>query len=143
MSFTKHAGRVLLLLGFATAQLAWLSAHSEVLFADGLRYIQQAERLDKGAWIDGLFRSIDHPMHPMAIMTVHRLIGGEGPVAWQRAAQGAALLTCALMIIPLYLVALEVYGANTAWLGCLLVFANPLIGYIVVNVLSETTFLLF
>ena len=37
---------------------------------------------------------------------------------------------------------LELFGEGAAWLACLLVIINPLSSYIVVNVLSESTFLL-
>jgi hypothetical protein len=47
------------------------------------------------------------------------------------------------LVIPIYLLALELFGARAAWLACVLVVINPIIGYIVVNVLSESTFLLF
>ena len=48
-----------------------------------------------------------------------------------------------LLVIPIYLLTLELFGEKTAWLGCLLVIVNPIIGYIVVNILSESTFLLW
>ena len=71
------------------------------------------------------------------------LVGGDGPVAWQRAAVGLAFGCVVLLVIPLYLLAREIFGDGSAWLGCLLVMANPLLGGIVANVLSESSFLLF
>ena len=51
--------------------------------------------------------------------------------------------TCGiLLVIPIYLLALELFGSETAWLACLLTIANPIVGFIVLNVLSESTFLL-
>jgi hypothetical protein len=121
----------------------WWNYHSEVTFADGLRTIEQAEAIDRGAWADGVIRSVNHPLHPLSVAAVHRLIGGAGPVSWQRAAQVASVLAVILLVIPVYLLTLEVFGPSTAWLGCLLAIVNPVIGYVVTNVLSETTFLLF
>ena len=43
----------------------------------------------------------------------------------------------------LYLLALELFGPQAAWLACVLALVNPIIGYVVVNVLSESTFLLW
>ncbi len=143
MSLLQHCLRVFLLMAATLGLFAWLNYHSEVTFADGLRSIQQAESIDRGAWADGVIRSVDHPLHPLAIAAVHRLIGGEGPVSWQRAAQGVAILAAVLLVIPVYLLTLEVFGPTTAWLGCVLAIANPVIGNLVTNVLSETTFLLF
>jgi hypothetical protein len=127
----------------AAGLLGWLAAHTEILFADGLRYVNQAQTIEGGAWRDGLLKSVDHPMYPLAIAMVHRGIGGEGPEAWQRAAQTAAVLAGVLLVIPLYLVALEMFGAGSAWLACLLVFAAPLTGHVFADALSESTFLLF
>ncbi len=143
MTLRQHVIRVALLMVAVAGLIAWLHQHTESTFADGLRYIHQAERLDHGEWTRGLVGSIDHPMHALAIFAAHRVVGGEGPVAWQHAAQTAALLALVLTVIPLYLVGLELYDANAAWVGCALYFANPMTGYIAVNVLSETTFLFF
>ena len=58
-------------------------------------------------------------------------------------AVGLAFGCVVLLVIPLYLLAREIFGDGSAWLGCLLVMANPLLGGIVANVLSESSFLLF
>lgn len=143
MSLIQHGIRVGLLMVAAAVLFVWVDYHSEVTFADGLRYIGQAQRIEQGAWSDGLLKSVDHPLHPMAIAAAHRLLGGEGPASWQQAAQVVSIIGCVLLVIPLYLVGLEVYGTTTAWVGCLLFLGKPLMGYVSVNVLSETTFLLF
>jgi hypothetical protein len=143
VSLLQHGVRVFLLMAGAAGLFGWLNYHSEVTFADGLRGIQQAEAIDAGAWADGVIRSVDHPLHPITIAAVHRVIGGTGPVSWQRAAQGASILGAVLLVIPVYLLGLEVYGPPTAWLGALLVVGNPVVGHVVTNVLGESTFLLF
>ena len=143
MSLIQHGIRVGLLMAGATFLFTWLNYHSEVTFADGLRYIKQAERIEKGAWSEGLVRSVDHPVHPIAIATVHRIFGGEGPVSWQRAAQVVAIASCVLLVIPLYMLGLEMFGPTAAWLGTLLFIANPILAFVVINVLSESTFLFF
>src|SRR5271157_3394327 len=128
----------------ATAGLmSWGLRHTEASFADGLRYIRQAEQIHRGDWQDGLVGSIDHPLHPLGIVAAHGLVGGEGPVSWQRAAVALAFGCIVLLVIPLYLLTRDAFGAETAWLGCLLVMANPLFNSILANVLSESSFLLF
>jgi 4-amino-4-deoxy-L-arabinose transferase-like glycosyltransferase len=139
----QHGARILLVMAGVAGLFGWLNYHSEVTFADGLRGIQQAEAIDRGAWADGVIRSVEHPLHPIAIAAVHRVIGGDGPISWQRAAQGASLLGVVLLVIPVYLLTLEIFGPPTAWLGCLLVIGNPIMGHVFTNVLSESTFLLF
>ena len=87
---------------------------------------------------------MDHPLHPLAIAAVHRVLGGDGPVSWQRAAQAASIAGHASCWSSRSTsLALEIFGPSTAWLGCLLVIANPVLGNVVINVLSESTFLLF
>jgi 4-amino-4-deoxy-L-arabinose transferase-like glycosyltransferase len=79
----------------------------------------------------------------MGIAAAHCLLGGTGPASWQRAAMALGLAATVLLVVPVYLLALELFGEQTAWLACVLVLVNPIIGYTVVNVLSETTFLLW
>ena len=139
----KHVYRVMILIVGSTALLGWVIKHSEPSSSVGLRDIHQAEQIDQGAWRDGLFRGIDHPLHPVLIVAAHHLVGGDGPGSWQRAALVLCLACAVLLVIPIYLLTLEVFGSETAWLGCLVTIANPIMGYVVLNVLSESTFLLW
>ena len=91
----------------------------------------------------GLLRAVDHPVYPLEIALAHRLIGGEGPESWQAAAQAAAIAAGILLVVPLYLVARELFGDASAWLACALTFAVPLTGHVFADALSESTFLLF
>lgn len=143
LSAFSHMSRIALLMGTTALFLAWGLRHTEASFADGLRYIRQAEQMERGAWRDGLIGAIDHPLHPLGIVAAHAMVGGEGPVAWQRAAVALAFGCVVLLVIPLYLLARDTFGDETAWPGCLLAVANPLLGSIVANVLSESSFLLF
>lgn len=143
LSLAQHIRRVGLLMTCAAALFAWRNYHAEVTFADGLRYIEQAQRIDRGAWREGLLHAVDHPTYPLAIVGMHRLIGGAGPVEWQRAAQLVCIAAAVLLVIPLYLVGLEIYGPTAAWLGCVLFIGNRMMEYVVINVLSECVFLLF
>nr|WP_303652676.1 glycosyltransferase family 39 protein [Paludisphaera mucosa] len=121
--------------------LGWTLRHSEAGLRDGLRSILVARQIDAGDWRDGV-RAVEHPLHPLAIVAAHRLIGGEGPEWWQRAAVAASFAAVVLLVIPLYLTGRDLFGDRAAWLGCVLFLANPLAGSVVVNVLSESTFLL-
>ncbi len=132
-----------MLMAAVAALLGWVVRHSEPTFADGLRYIRQAERIERGGWRDGLANGVDHPLHPLGIAATHRLVGGVGPASWQRAALVLSFACVVLLVIPVYLLALELFGAQSAWLASLLVAINPIVADIVVNVLSESTFLLW
>jgi hypothetical protein len=71
------------------------------------------------------------------------MIGGEGPVSWGRAALGWSFACVVLLVIPLYLLGLDLFGPDAAGLGCLLVILNPILTNVTVNVLSESSFLLW
>jgi hypothetical protein len=143
MAPTTHLARILLLMACVAGFLGWTGKNSAILFADGLRYIDQARKLDAGQTYSALFRSIDHPAYPLAIAGVHRVIGGETPIDWQRAAQVAAIVAGVLLVIPLYLIALEMFGGATAWLAVVLSFLVPLSGHVMADALSESLFVLF
>ncbi len=123
--------------------LGWLATRAEILFADGLRYIAQAQALNLGKASDGLKKAVDHPVYPIAIVAVHRLLGGENPEDWQTAAQGAAIVAGVLLVIPLYLNSREIFGESAALPATLLFYAVPVTGHVFADTLSESTFLFF
>ncbi len=110
MTTIPHLRRLGLLIVAASALLWWLTAHTDVFYADGLRYIAQARAIDQGSWRQGFVRSVDHPIYPMAIAAAHGLMGGNDPRDWQIAAQVAAAISGVLLVIPVYLICLEVFG---------------------------------
>src|ERR1022692_4064526 len=120
----KHVHRIILLLAGSALLLGWVIKHSEPSTNVGLRYIQQAERIERGGWQDGLFKGIDHPLHPLGIAAAHRLFDGDSPGSWQRAALLFSFASAVLLVIPLYLLALELFGESSAVLGVVLVMAN-------------------
>ncbi len=127
----------------AALLLTWLATHTEVMYADGLRYVDQARRLETARWKETLSRGTDHPAYPLAIAAAHRLRGGDSPADWQAAAQAASILAGILLVVPIYLVALELFGPRAAWLAGALTFLVPLNGHVLADVLSEGLFLLF
>lgn len=144
MSIIRRGVRIGLLMAASAALLYWASHHAEVAFPDGVRYIRQAQRIDRGDLAGGLWQAIDHPMHPLAVAAAHEVLGGDGPFAWQTAAQGASVVMLVLAVVPIYLLGRELFeNDDSAALGCLLVMAGPVAMDVAVNVLNETTFLLF
>ena len=128
----------------ASAWLGWQLAHAEVLFADGLRYIEQARHLDRGDWARGIQQAIDHPVYPLAVATTHRLLGRDDrPESWQFSAQLASAVSGVLLVVPLYLTSAALFGRSAAWLACLWVFLTPVPPHVFGDALSESTFLLF
>ena len=144
MTRLQHAARIGLLMAGAAALLGWVLRHSEVCFADGLRYIHQAEQIDGGHWHDGLVRgnrsSAPSPGNRRRAPPPRRR-GTRVLAATPRWCSVSPRSSC--WSFPIYLLALELFGDRTAWLAALLVIFNPIVSLIVVNVLSESTFLLF
>jgi 4-amino-4-deoxy-L-arabinose transferase-like glycosyltransferase len=139
----RHVKRIGLLMLAATLLLGWLAVHTEIFYTDGLRYIAQARTIDRGSLSRGFLHSVDHPVYPLAIVATHRLIGGDQPRDWQTAAQLAAVISGVLLVIPLYLISLELFGASRAWLSCAFIYLVPFNGHVLADALSESTFLLF
>ncbi len=137
------ARQILLIAALAGLLLGWLTTHTDIFFADGLRYISQARAIDRGSAVEGLKNAVDHPVYPLAIAAVHRVTGGNDPHAWQVAAQLASSLAGVILVLPLYLVNRELFGERAAVAGCLLFYAVPLTGHVFADTLSESTFLLF
>ena len=139
----NHTLRILVLLAASTLLLGWTIKHSEPATSVGLRYIEQAQQVESSGLAEVLYRGAEHPLHPIGIAAAHRLFDGDSPASWQRAALLFSFVSTVLLVIPIYLVALELFGEGAAFLGVALVMANAVIGSIVVNVLSETSFLLW
>jgi hypothetical protein len=143
MTRLQHVLRVLLLSGLAASVLCAIVARTDLIFQDGVRYIEQARRITRGAFSDGVLRSTDHPGYPLLIAAVHGIARGESALSWQTAAQAAAVLSGILLVVPLYLVSVELLGPRRAWLGCLLLYLAPVPCRVMADAMSESTFLLF
>lgn len=139
---TRHVRRVVGLMVFVGVLLGWIALRTDVIYADGLRYVRHAQQIERGDLAGGLFRAIDHPGYPLAIAAAHRLLGGAGPWAWQHAAQLAAIFAAIALVVPLYLIGLEFHGGRSAWLGVVFTFAVPVTSHVFADALSESTFLL-
>ena len=143
MRLSNHLTRVVLLMAAAGGWLAWKADRAAIVFADSVRYIGQARQIDSGGGAHALLHAIDHPAYPLAIVAAHRMIGGSSPEAWQVAGQAASVVAGVLLVVPLYLVALEMFGASAAWLAVALSFLVPVTGQVMGDALSETWLLLF
>jgi len=143
MSRLQHGFVVVLLMIAAGVFLVWKATNTAILYADGLRYIRQAQTIEVGLVVHGVLEAVDHPVYPLAIAAAHRVQGGLGPEDWQRAAQLASVIAGVLLIVPLYLIAVELVGGRLAWMACALTYVAPLTVNTFADVLSEGTFLLF
>ena len=138
-----HLRRIAMLVAAAAMLLGWLVSHTDILFADGLRYIAQAKAHGLRPAGDGLKKALDHPAYPLAIAAVRPWLGGDSPEDWQRAAQIVSMIAGVLLVVPVYLVSRELFGDACAVPACVLVYLAPLTGHVFADTLSESTFLLF
>ncbi len=143
MTRMQHGALIVVLMALAGGLLGWKASKTEILFADGLRYVRQAQTIEGGELAVGLLKAVDHPIYPLGIVAAHRVLGGEGPLAWQGAAQLASILAGILLVIPLYLLTVELFGGRVGWLACALAFIVPVLLAVSADTLSESTFLLF
>ena len=90
MTPARHAARIILLTAFAAILLGRLAATTEVMYADGLRFVAAARAVDRGDWRTSVVRSVDHPVYPIAVAAAHRALGlADGPQGWQTAARSS------------------------------------------------------
>ncbi len=143
MTASTHLARLLFLTVAVAGWLGWKANHTDIIFADSLRYIHQAQEIEGGNAVDALLHSIDHPAYPLVIAAVHRLFAASGPTDWQLAAQVASVIGGVLLVVPLYLVALEMFGGASAWLAVALAFLVPITSQVMADALSESWFLTF
>ena len=145
MTTMQHAARIGLLMAAAAALLGWELHHTEASFADGLRYIHRAERIRARVVDATALAQGDRPSAPSAGDRRRRTGCSAAPARRRGSAprSGFASPAAVLLVIPTYLLALELFGARRpGWRACWCC-VNPIIGYVVVNVLSESTFLLW
>ena len=131
-----------LLMALAAALLGWGTRHTETSFADGCA-TSIWPNASNPALAAGALQATDHPLHPLLIAAMHRLLGGDGPNSWQASRAYGCRSVARFCSSSRRTCSPSSYLARrAAWLACLLVTTNPLSNYIVVNVLSESTFLL-
>ena len=143
MTVSSHLARLTFLLLAVAGWLGWKANHAEIVYADSLRYIDQAKQFTGGHKVHALFHAIDHPAYPLVIAAAHKMLSGDNAEHWALAAQVASVIGGVLLVIPLYLVALEMFGGGVAWLAVVLSFLVPITGEVMGDALSESWFLFF
>ena len=143
MTVSSHLARLTFLLLAVAGWLGWRANHAEIIYADSLRYIDQAKQFAGGDTGHALFQAIDHPAYPLVIAAAHTMLSGTNNDHWALAAQVASVVGGVLLVIPLYLVALEMFGGGVAWLAVVLSFLVPISSQVMGDALSESWFLCF
>lgn len=141
---------VALLALFAVGLRGWQLTHTEVAARDSIGFIRHAWQFRQHnitEWPDVLKHSEQHPLYPLYILAVSRVIEPfyHGPTAdlMQQSAQLASALAAVLLVLPVFALGRVMFDRRIGFLSAILLQCLPVSGRILADGLSESTFLLF
>ena len=85
------------------------------IFNDGPHFILMARLMAEGRWADAVSHPY-HPLYPLAICGVHRLVGD-----WETAATFVSIVAGGISVVALYFFLRGAFDETTAWIGALLI----------------------
>jgi hypothetical protein len=144
----QELGVVVLVLLIGGLVKGWLFAGTQVLARDSVGYILYAYRLGCEPWPAVLRSEQQHPLYPVAIFGVQRVLRmfGEGEsrsLHWQTAAQTANLLSGLILAVPMYLLGQELFNRRVGFWAAVSFQVMPVPARITADALSEGTYLLW
>ncbi len=141
---------VALLALFALGLRAWQLTHTEVAARDSIGFIRHAwqfRQADLADWPGVLAHSEQHPLYPLWILAVSRVLEPFhlGPTAdlMRLSAQLASVIPAVLLVLPLFALGRTMFDRRVGFISALLLQCLPVTGRILADGLSESTFLLF
>ena len=147
MDKAHHARRLVCLVALVACSHLWLVSSAQAPAPDTLRFIRFAKRIGQGQFVHTLCTESDHPLFPLAVWVtegaVRVLSGGESPEGWQLAAQLAATISGLLLVVPLYGLTLELFGARIAFWSALVFVLLPIPNRVTADGLSDGLHLLW
>ncbi|MBX7075196.1 MAG: glycosyltransferase family 39 protein [Pirellulales bacterium] len=108
---------------------------------DAVRYIAQAQRIEKDGLAATLRAQTDAPLYPALVRAAHRLARPQGG-AWLRSAQWVAASMAALCVIPVYALLAPWLGRGKAALATILFALLPEVARLGADALADSTHLL-
>jgi hypothetical protein len=146
-SWQRDLLAVACLIAVGVALKFWLLSHTEAMARDGIIYITFANRLQQGPITDVLRTTDQHPLYPVFILGVSKVVewvrGEPDPLAWQLSAQLANCLASWLMLIPLYLLGKELGSWKIGFWSAMLYQCLPVVARFTADGVAEGTYLLF
>jgi 4-amino-4-deoxy-L-arabinose transferase-like glycosyltransferase len=115
---------ILFILAFAIRAYFW-AGHAVVLENEGAGYARQADNLLHGRPFEGIVPGVDVVetwLYPLAIAGVTLVIRNS-----EAATRLVSLIAGSCLILPMYFLALRLYGRKTAWIAAILVAVYPLL----------------
>ncbi len=117
-----------LLLAATLGQQVWHVSRAVLPAQDAVGFVSVAQRIDREGVLPTVRAETVPPLFPAAVCAAHRTftrVGLLGPNEWGRAAQLAATLPLVLAVVPAYLFARRLVGADAALCGTLLFISLP------------------
>lgn len=105
------------LLALSSLVQSWCVGRSVVPALDAVRYVAEAQRIERDGFRAALHEGMQRPLFPVAMALVHRTIqdcGYRGDDAWRWSAQLAAALPLVLSVVPVYGLAIILVGRRAA-----------------------------
>jgi hypothetical protein len=143
--------KLLVLLGLLAGGIrAWQMTHTVVAARDSIGFIRHAwqyRQADVARWAEVLRGSEQHPLYPLWVLAVSRVLElfhpGPTTTLMQHSTQVASSLMAILLVLPLYLLGRELFDRRVGFLTALILQCLPVSGRILSDGLSEATFLFF
>ncbi len=142
----KHIAILLALAGLSAGVQTWLVLRAEVPSLDAVRLARIAQAVQDEGCGPALRHQREQPLFPVWVAVVHRGLtaaAGESPSSWAHAVQLAAAAPLVLCVVPVYLIALRLFGAGAAVAASVLFLVLPEVARLGADGLSDSTHLLF
>jgi hypothetical protein len=131
------------LLGLAIVLRGSLWLRIPILWPDGVVYLEMARSFSKGLWAEGL-AGIYHPLYPLLIGLLHRLIGVFGLAPPRETVAGLlSVFLGSATLLPLYLLVRRMADGKTAIIAAVLLALQPYAVRWSAEVMSDSVFLFF
>lgn len=134
------------LLALSSLVQSWCVGRSVVPALDAVRYVAEAERIERVGFRAALHDGMQRPLFPAAIALVHRTLQGggyRGNDAWRWSAQLAAALPLVLSVVPVYGLTLLLVGRRAAAVAGVLYCVLPEVARLGADGIGDSTHLLW
>ena len=130
-----YKDRLFLLSVFVAAAVRlYLLSQYYCISSDGIHYIAAARHFYEGDFSGGL-GSVYPPAYPTLTALTYSLVGD-----WELSGQIISLICGVLLLFPLYLLSIELYGRKVAVIACFLAAISPYLARYAVHVRTESPF---
>jgi hypothetical protein len=145
MPLRRHLSIVAGLLG-VSCLVQWVVISRTIVPAlDSARYALAAETIDAAGLLPAIRGYREHPLFPVWVWAVHRGLAtalGDVPALWALSVQLAAAIPLVLCVVPVYWIALRLFGPGAALAGTAFFCVLPEIARLGADGITDTAYLL-